>query len=220
MLESYPGVADALDVISPGVAMPEVIASAQQKQDARAQLGLPAQGTCVLFVGNDFQKKGLPSLIKALAQLPSDCFVAVVGHLRQRASMQQLAQEAGVVSRLIFLGAQRNMENAYRAADLLVHPTLQDSYAMVVLEAMAHGVPVVVSGMPYCGIAGELTHLTQAWVLSDPRDSDALAQAMGAVLADATLAQGLVARGLSFAQAHSWAQVGNQHEQLFQRLGR
>ncbi len=219
MLEAYPAVFGAMEVISPGVVMPEAATGAQDKQQARAELGLPSQGTCVLFVGNDFQKKGLPSLIKALAQLPPDCFVAVVGHPRQRESMQQLAQELGVLPRLVFLGALRDMENAYRAADVLVHPTLQDSYAMVVLEAMAHGVPVVVSGLPYCGIAGELTHLAQAWILSDPQDADALVQAVGTVLGDTTLAQGLVAQGLAFARAHSWAHAGYQHEQLFQRFG-
>ena len=218
MLETYPAVAAALDVISPGVAMPSARVSAQEKQDARAQLGLPAQGTCVLFVGNDFRKKGLPSLIKALALLPPTHFAAVVGHPKQREAMQQLAQEAGVAQRLFFLGALQNMERAYRAADLLVHPTLQDTYAMVVLEAMAHGVPVVVSGLPYCGIAGELAHLVQAWILADPQDSAALAQAIGAVMADPALAQGMVARGLEFAQAHSWAHTGAQHEALFQRL--
>ncbi len=218
MLEAYPAVAGALDVITPGVAMPVAPASAQEKQDARARLGLPAQGTCVLFVGNDFRKKGLPSLIKALALLPPTYFVAVVGHPKQREEMQLLARAAGVAQRLVFLGTLQNMDSAYRAADLLVHPTLQDTYAMVVLEAMAHGVPVVVSGLPYCGIAGELAHQVQAWILADPHDCAALAQAIGVVMADTALAQGMAARGLEFAHAHSWAHTGAQHESLFQRL--
>ena len=218
MLAVYPSVAGALEVISPGVAMPAGPTTVQEKRDARALLGLPAQGTCLLFVGNDFRKKGLPTLVKALALLPPAHFVAVVGHPKQRDAMTQLAQEAGVAQRLIFLGALQNMEIAYRAADLLAHPTLQDTYAMVVLEAMAHGVPVVVSGLPYCGISGELAHLAQAWILADPHDPAALAQAIGAVMADTALARGLVARGLEFAQAHSWAHAGVRHEALFQRL--
>lgn len=218
MLRTYPAVLGALDVITPGVAMPDAIASAQEKARARANLGLPVQGTCLLFVGNDFRKKGLPSLIKALALLPSAYFVAVVGHPKQRDAMKQLAQESGVAQRLIFLGALQNMESAYRAADLLVHPTLQDTYAMVVLEAMAHGVPVVVSGLPYCGISGELVHQSHAWILTDPHDSTALAHAIGEVMNAPVLASGLAARGLEFARSHSWAHAGSQHEELFLRL--
>lgn len=218
MLASYPAVASTLAVITPGVAVPAEWASVQAKRDARAQLGLPGLGTCLLFVGNDFRKKGLPNLIKALSLLPSTFFVAVVGHPKQRQSMQQLAQKSGVVQRLIFLGALNNMETAYRAADLLVHPTLQDTYAMVVLEAMAHGVPVVVSGLPYCGIAGELVHQAQAWILADPHDPAQLAQAIQTVLGNAVLAHGLVAQGLDFARAHSWTHCAAKHEQLFLRL--
>jgi UDP-glucose:(heptosyl)LPS alpha-1,3-glucosyltransferase len=123
------------------------------------------------------------------------------------------------VQRVFFLGAQQQMEVAYRAADCLVHPTLQDSYGMVVLEAMAFGLPVVVSGLPYCGIAGDLTHRQQAWVLDDPRNPDQLVKALRAVLGDAQLASNMVAQGLAFAQAHSWEHAAAQHEQLFRAIG-
>ena len=219
MLQAYPGVAGAMEVITPGVAMPDALTTSEARKAARAELGLPQLGKCLLFVGNDYLKKGLPSLIQALESLGPDVFLAVVSNPAHRETVAKLAASAGLAQRVFFLGAQQQMEVAYRAADCLVHPTLQDSYGMVVLEAMAYGLPVVVSGLPYCGIAGDLTHRQQAWLLKNPRNPGELAEALRAVLGDAQLASSLVAQGLAFAQAHSWEHAAAQHEQLFRAIG-
>ena len=218
MLEAYPGVAGALAVITPGVAVPALPTSAAQKQEARKRLGLPTDGTCLLFVGNDFQKKGLPVLVNALARMEPGVCLAVVGNPKQADAIGQLARACGVGERVHFLGALLQMDSAYRACDMLVHPTLQDSYGMVVLEAMAYGLPVVVSGLPYCGIAGDLTHQVQAWVLPNPHDASALEHAIRSVLGNPVLAQSMAERGMQFAQGHSWELAGKQHERLFQDL--
>lgn len=218
MLQAYPGVTGAMHVITPGVAMPETSTTSDSRMAARGQLGLPQHGKCLLFVGNDFRKKGLPCLLAALESLAPDTFLAVVSNPAHRDAIVKMAANAGLAQRVFFLGAQQQMEVAYRAADCLVHPTLQDSYGMVVLEAMAYGLPVVVSGLPHCGIAGDLTHMQQAWVLNDPRNPGELVEALRCVLGDAALASGMVADGLNFAQAHSWEHAAAQHEQLFRAI--
>lgn len=218
MLLAYPGVADAVEVITPGVVVPDAPTSSDARTAARSKLGLPQQGKCLLFVGNDFRKKGLPALLLALKNLAPDTFVAVVSNPAHRGAIEKMAANAGLTQRVFFLGAQQQMELAYRAADCLVHPTLQDSYGMVVLEAMAYGLPVVVSGLPYCGISGDLNHRQNAWVLEDPRDSGELGAAVAIVLDDAVLATSMVANGLKFAQAHSWEHAAAQHEELFRAI--
>jgi len=79
--------------------------------------------------------------------------------------MRALARDLGITERVRFLGIQSDMDPVYRAAESLVHPTLEDTYAMVVLEAMAHGLPVVVSGTPWCGISAELSDGVNALLL-------------------------------------------------------
>jgi UDP-glucose:(heptosyl)LPS alpha-1,3-glucosyltransferase len=218
MLQAYPGVARAMEVITPGVAVPNAVTTADARIAARGQLRLPEQGACLLFVGNDIRKKGLPTLIKALARLVPDVYLAVVSHPDHREAVAKLAAASGAAQQVFFLGAQSQMDCAYRAATALVHPTLQDSYAMVVLEAFAHGLPVVVSGLPYCGIASDLTHRNQAWVLSDPQDAAELEQAIRTVLTNAALASTLAANGLAFARAHSWERAAALHTQLFETV--
>ncbi len=146
MAQTYPKALGMMEVIAPGVSQAPGWATASERLAARAALGLPLAGHCALFVGNDFNKKGLSTLLQALAQLSSEVYLAVVGASSQLAEMQKIASAQGVLKRVFFLGALHDVAVAYRAADLLVHPTLEDTYAMVVLEAMAHGLPVVVSG--------------------------------------------------------------------------
>jgi len=86
---------------------------------------------------------------------------------------------------------------------------------MVVLEAMAHGLPVVVSGPAHCGISRELHDGQQALLLHDPRDATALAGLLRAVLEQPEVADRLRQRGLEFAQDHTWENAALQYEALY-----
>ena len=143
---AYPASRQALKVVTPGVDHIVGAATAEKQLGARQRLGLPAIGQCILFIGNDYRKKGLTTLLAAMAQLPMGCFLAVVGNPKQIPSFKAQAEAAGLTNRVFFLGAQKRMDVVYSAANFLVHPTLEDTFAMVVLEAMAHGLPVIVSG--------------------------------------------------------------------------
>ncbi|WP_262356029.1 glycosyltransferase, partial [Bordetella pertussis] len=65
--------------------------------------------------------------------------------------------------------------------DIYVHPTLNDSYGMAPLEAMSHGLPVVVSSADYCGFAQYLADGRDALILRDPRDGAEVARAVAAI---------------------------------------
>jgi glycosyltransferase involved in cell wall biosynthesis len=215
MAMAYPAAVDAVRVVTPGVAYVRGRAEVQEQRAARTRLGLPQSGRCILFVGNDYRKKGLPALVAAVTQLPADCYLAVVGNAAQIPGFQAELDTSGNRGRVIFLGALRSVDDAYRAADCLAHPTLEDTFAMVVLEAMAHGLPVVVSSARYCGIAEHLTHESDALVLDDPRDSKALADALKRVLTDAPLVHRLMETGLRFARQHLWSEKALQQEAIY-----
>jgi glycosyltransferase involved in cell wall biosynthesis len=215
MAQTYPDVEPRLKVITPGVSKVGGVASAQARCDARAQLGLPLQGQCVLFVGNDYKKKGLLTLTNALVHLPAHVYLVVVGNGGQVPFFEALVQEKKLGGRVHFLGAQREMDTVYVAADCLAHPTLEDTFAMVVLESLAHGVPVVVSGASHCGISGLLEDGKQAIILHDPLDAEELANAINAVLANPMLMQSLSNAGVEFAQSYLWTQIAQQQEQIY-----
>jgi UDP-glucose:(heptosyl)LPS alpha-1,3-glucosyltransferase len=212
---AYPASRSAIKVVTPGIDRIVGAATPTQQLIARQRLGLPESGQCVLFIGNDYRKKGLTTLLAAMAQLPASCYLAVVGNPKQIAQFKVQADAAGLAGRVFFLGAQRHMDAVYAAADCLAHPTLEDTFAMVVLEAMAHALPVLVSGRRYCGISSLLTHEVNALILDEPKKVHELAKSLGRLLGDAALRERLINSGLAFANQHSWAAVGDDYDGIY-----
>lgn len=214
---AYPHARAACRIVSPGVhAVPGITTNAAQVH-ARKLLNLPTEGKCVLFVGNDFIKKGLPSLLEALKGLAPDVFVVVVGNPTQRVLVREEVERLAIGARVFFVGALSEVELAYQAADCLAHPTLEDTFAMVVLEAMSHGLPVVVSGPVYCGIASLLTDGQQALLLNDPRNADELGEKLREALDSSDSVDQLRENGLAFARMHQWATIAREQEAIYFR---
>ena len=212
---SFPRLPQPLAQITPVCVFEPRRVQESDKQLARQALGLPLQSKCLLFVGNDMRKKGLPQLLKALGQLPAQVVLAVAGTSKQMGAMRALCDTQGLADRVFFLGAVDAMEVAYAAADCLVHPTLEDTYAMVVLEAMAFALPVVVSGPAYCGISSELSDGVDALLLEDPLDVGALQHAVTRVLDDAQLGADLGHKALMFAGARNASKFAEQHRYVY-----
>lgn len=217
VLAAYPACKEAIEVLTPGVERVHGVATELQKKECRLALGLPEDGFCILFVGNDFGKKGLGTLILALADLPAHCYVAVVGNLAQKAQFADLAIASGVAQRLFFLGQLADVGPAYQAADCLAHPTHEDTFAMVVLEAMSHGLPVVVSSEKYCGIAGLLQHGVNALVLEDPWDEKVLGSLIQELMTPAINIEKIRINALAFSSNQLWNSLAQRHEQLLLR---
>ncbi len=216
-LSVYPVCRDALRVVLPGIEQVQPVATPAQKSSARQVLGLPAGGHCVLWVGHDYLRKGLDTLIDALPLLPDNTYLALVGAGQpvQLLACKQQAARLGVLQRVYFLGALQDMTAAYTAADCLAHPTREDTFAMVVLEAMAHGLPVVVSCDKFCGIAGLLQHGRDALLLSNPLDADELARALRQLVLDPDRVRSLQQASMAFASAHRWADLAQQQAQIY-----
>lgn len=212
---SYPACSDRVSVIAPGITMPALAVTPLRKSQARAQLGLPAAAPCLLFVANDYRKKGLKTVLDAMAQLPASVVLAVAGKPADISAFREQVQALKLDARVFFLGSLKDVGPAYEAADCLVHPTLEDTFAMVVLEAMAHGLPVVVSGPRYCGISGLLQHGVDAMILDDPKDAAHLVQVLGQVLNQQPLQARLGHAAAVFASHHQWREIALAQEALY-----
>jgi UDP-glucose:(heptosyl)LPS alpha-1,3-glucosyltransferase len=200
-------------VISPGVERTQVHSSSEKMQ-ARLDLGLPMQGKCLLWVGNNAMKKGLPTLLEALAQLPKDFFLVIVGSAAPENKWRSQVTALGLDDRIFFKGVLDDMTLAYTAADLLVHPTLEDTFGMVVVEAMSHAVPAIVSSELYCGISAELTHLNNAWILQDPIDAKALEKAIEKSL-DSNTHEAMSQQAIAWAGTQDWQHLALAQEALY-----
>lgn len=214
--KTRPESAPVIHMVTPGVAAAPGKTTAVERQSARQRLGLPEGPQCILFVGNDYRKKGLVALLEALSRLPGDAILAVVGNRDHEAAFRPQISALGLGQKVFFLGALGDINPAYQAADCLAHPTLEDTFAMVVLEAMAHALPVVVSTEPYCGIAGLLDDGVNALILDNPRDVAALAGHLSRLLQDAALRQRLGNAAVDFARLHQWERIALEQEAIYQ----
>jgi glycosyltransferase involved in cell wall biosynthesis len=212
--KSYPDTKRSLKTITPGVHLPNEMMGMTRRQ-ARLELKLPLDDRIALFVANDPRRKGLDTILQAMAMATGKWCLAVAGASHQYATYQQMATSLGLGDRVFFLGSLQNISNAYKAAETLLHPTWEDTFAMVVLEAMAHRLPVIVSDAPYCGISEMLTHQKDALILSNPADAAQIAEFLNVLASSPELADSLRENGFAMAAAHDWQVVAQSYEALF-----
>ena len=141
----------------------------------RAQYVIPEGATLFLFVGSGFARKGVATLLEAMARLSADDYLLVVGHDKHLEKYRARAQRLGLGSRVRFTGRQTDVKPFYGAADCLVLPTLYDPFPNVALEAMAAGLPVITSSK--CG-AAELIRDGENGYVCDALDIPALTDRM------------------------------------------
>ncbi|WP_341486848.1 MSMEG_0565 family glycosyltransferase [Pararhizobium sp. A13] len=109
--------------------------------------------------------------------------------------------------------ADPDMPNLYRMADALVFPSIKEGYGLVVLEAMASGVPVVVSSIaPFTEYLGP-----EDAIWCDPHHPASIAEGMALALV-APVRERVIPRGLEVATRHGWQQTAAAHIGPYQRL--
>ncbi len=150
----------------------------EHREPTRQRLGIADDEVLFLIVAHNLKLKGVPTLIRALGKLRREgvrAKVVVVGGKRTRA-MRRLARWHGVDREATFVGMVTDPRDFYAAADVYVQPTFYDPCSLVVLEALACGLPVVTT--KFNG-AGELMTIgEQGFLLDDPADSVGLAELM------------------------------------------
>lgn len=169
-----------LHVIYNGVDVQAFSPELKRHRDAlRTQFAIPQEATLFLFVGSGFERKGVRQALEAMAQLPSDVYLIVVGRDKRIKKFQQQAAALKIETRVRFAGVQSDVKPFYGAADALVLPTLYDPFPNVVLEAMASGLPVITSQQ--CG-AAELIEQGRNGYVCDALDIPALVESMRALM--------------------------------------
>jgi UDP-glucose:(heptosyl)LPS alpha-1,3-glucosyltransferase len=134
----------------------------------------------LLFSGHNFQLKGLHCLLAAMSVALSrglQAELSIAGN-GQRAAFEKIAARLGLSAHVKFLGLVDDAQAAalYRSSDVLVHPTFTDHCSLVVLEALASGLPVITTRQN--GAAEFIEPEKQGIIISHPRDIEALADAL------------------------------------------
>jgi glycosyltransferase involved in cell wall biosynthesis len=173
----------------------------------------------VLYVGYFSRLKGVDILIRAIAKLSSE-LPNIKLHLVGRGGdhyLALLAKKEGIEKHVVFHGWAKHstLSSYYKSADICVFPSRHEGFGLVILEAMASGIPVIASDIPSFreiisdGIDGRLFKT---------EDTDALSKAVIALYQEPHLRKEFSRNAFKKAKRYSWENVADKYISLYKCL--
>jgi len=188
------------------------------RESLRERYGIGDGEVVFLVVAHNFRLKGVPELVACVTKDLPRCRLVVVGRNRMQKGLKASA-ESRAPGRVVFTGAVPDTVPYYAAADVYVHPTYYDPCSLVVLEALASGLPVVTSTMN--GASELMTDGVEGYVVK-PGAGPELAERMHRLF-DTPLRNkmGRAARALAEKHTlrHNYREMMAAYEQVLRRKG-
>lgn len=191
------------------------------RAEIRGRYGIGSKELLVLFVGMNFEVKGLDAVIAALAKAqtmkPQTAMRLLVVGRGNETKYAALARDHGVADAVAFAGPVADgVERYYRAADVFAMLSTFDTFGMAVLEAMAAGLPVIVS--PNVGAKDLVEDEVNGCIVRAAEDSDAAARTIAA-MADAEVLARRSAEAQRTAVRHSWDVTATEVARVYEAIG-
>jgi len=186
----------------------------ERKQQRKKELGL--EGPVVVFVGRFAKEKKIDFLLKAFAEVVKEiphATLALAGHGAIQGELEKLAVTLGIEKQTKFLGtfSKKQLEGLYQAADLCATASTSEVQSIVMLEAMASGLPIVGVNAP-----GLKEHINATnGRLAKVDDPESMAENIIELLKDRTLCERLGKGSRASIEAFSAGRVGDQWEALY-----
>jgi glycosyltransferase involved in cell wall biosynthesis len=180
----------------------------------RRELGLPERVPLALFAGDiRTPRKNLDTVLRALVAVPG-LHLAVAGSAKD-SPYPRLTARLGLVPRLHFLGYRRDLSRLMRAADLFVCPSRYEPFSLVLLEAMASGLPIVTAATVG---AADLVNEECGVVMDDPNDTADLASALERLTRCQTSRKRMGQAARMVAERHGLERMGKQHLRVYEEI--
>jgi UDP-glucose:(heptosyl)LPS alpha-1,3-glucosyltransferase len=217
----FPHCAGRVEILHPGVDMAgfDRLDRTRCRENIRRQFGFQENDAVLLFVGMNFELKGLDPLIAALGRIksmstPAPLKLLVVGKGNQN-RYRKMARDAGVGEDVCFAGVRTEaMEEVYLAADFYAMLSAFDTFGMTVLEAMAAALPVLVT--PNVGARDLVQDGVNGYIV-DREDIDAVSRSI-LMLLDPDRRAALGANARQVAQHHGWDAMAQRVMVLYERI--
>jgi UDP-glucose:(heptosyl)LPS alpha-1,3-glucosyltransferase len=182
------------------------------RREVRARYGIGPSEVVILFVGMNFEVKGLDAILRAVARAkalrPDAAFRLLVVGRGNEGKYRTLASSLGIADSVTFAGAHaEGVEAFYHASDLFMMLSAFDTFGMVVLEAMAARLPVILSAN--VGAKDLVEEGVNGYVLPDRLDAD-IAAGKIVLLVDPTLRAAMGEAGRRTAQRHGWDRLAEE----------
>lgn len=185
----------------------------QLRAATRARLGYRDDEKVILFVANELHRKGFGTLLRAWAKMarPPERLLAV-GRFNPAGFSRQI-QTLGLAGRVRFEGSANDVAEYYSAADLFALPTQYEPWGLVIVEALACGLPVLTSRL--AGAAAAVQEGRTGLLLDDPADVDEVAGKLRRLL-DAPAADAeFISRSV---EQYAWPRILGRFERVLQEV--
>jgi glycosyltransferase involved in cell wall biosynthesis len=187
-----------------------------KRESARQELGISSDRFVVLLIGNDWRNKGLPVLLDSLARLREFPIELLVVGREDPLPYRAMARDHGLDDRVHFFSPRNDVEFYYAAADAYAGPSLEDTFALPPAEAMACGLPVIVSEAN--GTSEIITNGADGLILKDPTDSGALAAMIRRLYEDRELRAAIGERAAETTRQYTWERNGRELAAIFEEI--
>jgi glycosyltransferase involved in cell wall biosynthesis len=201
MATHFPRISTRIKVI-PNAVDPEVFRpDAAARRNVRRRFGIEDEAFVAIFIGGDWVLKGLGVALGAIAQSQTS-HLMVVGS-GDLVRFQVLARRAGCADRIHFAGRQSRTAEFYASADVLVLPTIYETFSLVAYEAAASGLPLLVSRVS--GVEDILRAGENGWFIR--RDATEIATRLRMLETDVSMRRRMGARSRELATPYTWSRV-------------
>ena len=180
----------------------------------RSRFGLPMEVPLALFAGDiRSPRKNLDTVLRAMVSVP-ELHLAVAGGL-EGSPFPAMAAELGLADRVHFLGSVREMPELMRSCDVFAFPSRYEACSLVMLEAMASGLPVITARTTG---GAELVPEDGGFLLDNPDDGDTLVSILRKVVADRPALGALSQRARARALSLRWDEMGRKYLELLAQV--
>ena len=217
-LEQFYGRADPIPVLHLGLdhSVFNTTVRAALREGAREALKLAEDQFTLVLVGNDWRNKGVAVLLDAMANLRDLPIRLLIVSREDQSSCRRVVAEKNLEDRVFFLPPRKDIEFYYAAADAYAGPSLQESYGIPPAEAMACGLPVIVSAA--AGVSEIVTDDVDGMVLDDPTDATKLATKIRRVYEDKEFRNRLGDKASETARRYTWGRNGHDLALIFEEI--
>jgi UDP-glucose:(heptosyl)LPS alpha-1,3-glucosyltransferase len=223
LLKQYDFLDGKILINPPGVALERFSVPDPQKcrQEILLRFGWSQKDIIVLFVSMNFELKGLDLVLKGMAAVAdgekrnSNLKLLVVGKGDEN-RFKRLARDMGILRQVKFAGVTREVEKYYMAADIFAMPSRFDTFGLVVLEAMAAGLPVIIS--KNVGARDLVKQGHNGFVLSEDPSTFEIAASLSSLL-EPERRKLMGENGRRVAHLHSWDKTADRVADLYRRFG-
>lgn len=182
----------------------------------RSTLGIREEDFVISFVGNEFGRKGLDSVMQALAAWNNRAARLLVVGDDESGPYRALARRFGLTDHIFFVSGVPAPEQYFAASDVFVLPTYYEPFGTVIIEAMACGIPVITSRI--AGAVETMEHGVHGLFLDDPSSHEELLHHLSRLGEDVLLRHSISTNALRAIQRFDWDVIADQTLRVYEEI--